>query len=539
MNDILAKIKTNLTDKLPPNISKLLYEAIELSEQGNYTESLKSLSECLFLLLREEYFTPAGLVYDNSMGMVDMLRELRSNGKDLGKSETDAILRIHEKAKLEEVDAIVMETCFEGAIVVFESYLREQESKQQKRAEASNRKSPGRFIMEELETLFIESDSDKKIREHLPKIEEIYQDFPYNKEIRKIYLQFLSLVDKERSKKEILRYMESGEVTIHLGSVCIMLLAEMGFLYDAKKMLDWYDSEFSGEKDGVFTELFVYLHSYLKDGREAEKRRAEGLSDIFGSRKESFYTYIENCYLLFSEREDAIRQKSEGLYLYKENVFREKCMKRAKEELAERELKRLEDEREKAAQNSRVTSESIIKEVAQSEKVLPIDHYQKSESKQNGVNPEKNKDSEIIEKKEGMSPIKKMIALIVFLLFLVAWYFTDKSNSTKEIPENELSSNITSEKKGDGENSIWGPYIGDMRWEDANEKCKYKGMRLPTLEELKNKYKLEKLEEWKINGNYYWSSTQYDMDKYYALSVYTGYSNSYARTFYYSVRCHR
>lgn len=239
MNDILSKIKTNIIDKLPSNISKLLNESLELSEQGNYNESLKTLSECLFLLLREEYFIPAGLVYDDSMGLVEMIRELRNKGKDIGKTETDAILRIQEKAKQEDVDPIVMETCFEGAVTILEAYLREQGSKQQKKAEAtSGRKSPGRLILRELDSLVEESDTEEKIQEHFSKLEVIYRDFPYDREVQKLYFQFLSHVDTEKAKTEILGYLESGDVTIQLGAVCITLLAEIGFMYEAMKKLD-------------------------------------------------------------------------------------------------------------------------------------------------------------------------------------------------------------------------------------------------------------------------------------------------------------
>jgi hypothetical protein len=190
MKDTLVKIKTNLKDKLPAKISKLIDESMELSEWGNYTESLRTHSGCLFIFLLEEYYSPAGLVYEDSMGVVEILRELRNKGKDIGKSETDAILRINEKAKLEEVDDIVLETCFEGAVTVFESYIREKGNKLQKKVETTGRKSPGPYILEEMEDLFLESNSDRKLREYFPKIEEIYRDFPYDKEIKKMWAYY-------------------------------------------------------------------------------------------------------------------------------------------------------------------------------------------------------------------------------------------------------------------------------------------------------------------------------------------------------------
>jgi hypothetical protein len=335
MKDLINKLRTNFLEKLPPRISETLKESIKHSERNEFNQSLQSLSESVLQLLRDEYYIPSGLIPEKEMGAVEMIRELRKVGKDLGKSETDAILRIQEKAKLEEIDSVLLESCFQGAVEVFESFFLERGNRVKKKVEATDRKSPGRLILREIDTLLEESDTEEKIQEYFSKLEEIYRDFPYDKEVRKIFYQFLSHVDTEKAKKEILGYLESGDVTIHLGAVCISLLVEMGFLYDAKKKLDWYQEEFSDEKDGIYTELFVFMHTYLKEGKKRDKQIVEGLSDIIGQRKEPYYIYIENCFYIFSEREEAIKNKSEGLYLFKENQFREKFLNRNKDEKSE------------------------------------------------------------------------------------------------------------------------------------------------------------------------------------------------------------
>jgi formylglycine-generating enzyme required for sulfatase activity len=332
MKALLDNLKTNFLDKLPPRISETLKESIEQSERNEFTQSLRTLSESVIDLLRDEYYIPSGLVWNNGMGVVEMIRELRNAGKDLGKSETDAILRIQEKAKLDEIDSVVLESCFQGALEVFESFLLEKGNRVKKKVAATERKSAGRVILREIDTLLEESDTEEKIQEHFSKLEIIYRDFPYDKDVKKIYYQFLSHVDTERAKKEILGYLESGDVTIHLGAVCITLLAEMGFLYDAMKKLDWYDEEYHDEKDRIYSELLVFMLSYLMEGKNRDKETAEGLSDIIGQRKEPYYTYIENCYMILSEREQDIRQKSVGLYLFKENQFRMKCSMRKEED---------------------------------------------------------------------------------------------------------------------------------------------------------------------------------------------------------------
>ncbi len=361
MKDLLDNLKTNFLEKLPPRISETLKESIEQSERNEFSQSLQSLSESILVLIRDEYYKPSGLVWNEGMGAVEMIRELRKAGKDLGKSETDAILRIQEKAKLDDTDSVVLESCIQGAVEVLESYLREKGNRVQKKVEATERKSPGRFLLRELDTLLVESDTEEKIKDHFGKIEEIYRDFPYDKDVRKIYYLFLSHVDRERAKREILGYLEGGDVTIHLGAVAISLLAEMGFFYDAKKKLGWYDEEYTGEVDGKYAELLVYLFSYLKDGRKGDRQIVEDLSDMIGQRKEPYYNYIENCFMIFSERGESIPHKSEGLYLYKEKQFNEKLIQSKEDRLAEEELQEL--QKKESAKKSEEASKSIQKKV--------------------------------------------------------------------------------------------------------------------------------------------------------------------------------
>jgi formylglycine-generating enzyme required for sulfatase activity len=379
MKALLDNLKTNFLEKLPPRISETLKESIKHSERNEFTQSLQSLSESVIDLLRDEYYIPSGLVWNKGMGVVEMIRELRKAGKDLGKSETDAILRIQEKAKLEEIDSVVLESCFQGALEVFESFLLEKGNRVKKRVEATEKKSPGRFLLRELDTLLVESDTEEKIKVHFGKIEEIYRDFPYDKEVRKIYYLFLSHVDRERAKREILGYLEGGDVTIHLGAVGISLLAEMGFFYDAKKKLGWYDEEYSGEVDGKYAELLVYLFSYLKDGRKGDRQIVENLSDIIGQRDDSYYNYIEHCFMIFSERGESIQQKSEGLYLYKENQFKEKMIQSKKDRQTEKELQELQ-KRESAKKSEEATKSIQRKEESKTDEKIQIEENKPSTS---------------------------------------------------------------------------------------------------------------------------------------------------------------
>lgn len=83
----------------------------------------------------------------------------------------------------------------------------------------------------------------------------------------------------------------------------------------------------------------------------------------------------------------------------------------------------------------------------------------------------------------------------------------------------------------------WSDYVGDMNWTDANEKCESIGMRLPSIDELKEAYGSEITESWKKKSIGYWSSTPCDAERYYSLDVYNGYI--YGNRDHDGVRCHR
>ncbi len=434
MKELLDNLKTNFLEKLPPRISETLKESIEQSERNEFAPSLQSLSESILVLIRDEYYKPSGLVWNEGMGAVEMIRELRKAGKDLGKSETDSILRIQEKAKLDDTDSVVLESCFQGAVEVLESYLREKGNRVQKKVEATERKSPGAYILEELEELLLESDTEEKIRAHFPKIEEIYRDFPYDKNVRKIYFQFLSLVDSERAKREILGYLEGGEVTIHLGAVCISLLAEMGFLYDAKKKLGWYEEEYAGEMDGKVAKLSVFLHAYLKEGREADRQRAESVLEIVGQNRDPYYSYMDNCFYIFSERETAIRQNSEGLYLFLENQFRVKAVQSKEKKKVEGESK--EQEKQETAKMSEGMNETVLPEVERSSTVIHEKQETSGVESQNEIPKEGEKD----ESRKAFADSRKLTiyGMAIGLFFLIGAYFIFKGKTLEKTFTNSI-----------------------------------------------------------------------------------------------------
>jgi len=86
---------------------------------------------------------------------------------------------------------------------------------------------------------------------------------------------------------------------------------------------------------------------------------------------------------------------------------------------------------------------------------------------------------------------------------------------------------------------LFSTYQGSMIWDKADKKCKSIGMRLPTIDELKEAYKSEITKSWQKNGYDYWSSTPYDAERYYKLSVYNGTTYNYHRNVNDNVRCRR
>ena len=140
-------------------------------------------------------------------------------------------------------------------------------------------------------------------------------------------------------------------------------------------------------------------------------------------------------------------------------------------------------------------------------------------------------DSRLNETQSMTSLVGVFIGIFIFLAVLRFGYFVIESNKPKVTDYNKTEIK-------DNDSSNWSPYMGHMNWNAADAKCKSLGMRLPTIEELKVAYSTELTKTWTKDGSYYWSSTPYDVERYYFLDIescdtYYGYRNynNY-------VRCH-
>ncbi len=60
---------------------------------------------------------------------------------------------------------------------------------------------------------------------------------------------------------------------------------------------------------------------------------------------------------------------------------------------------------------------------------------------------------------------------------------------------------------------IWSPYLGELNWESAENKCKSMGMRLPDRTELLLAFKSGAYESWKKDNTRLWFWTSEDYEK--------------------------
>ena len=89
------------------------------------------------------------------------------------------------------------------------------------------------------------------------------------------------------------------------------------------------------------------------------------------------------------------------------------------------------------------------------------------------------------------------------------------------------------------EQANWSEFIGNMSYDEANEKCNSLGMKLPTREDLKAAYDTEITRSWLKDGNIYWSSTPYAAGRYYRLDIREGYVSDNNHYDNFNVRCYR
>lgn len=83
----------------------------------------------------------------------------------------------------------------------------------------------------------------------------------------------------------------------------------------------------------------------------------------------------------------------------------------------------------------------------------------------------------------------------------------------------------------------WSPFQGKLKWEEAKEKCKSLGMKLPSIDELSAAYNADELKKWKEDGNTYWSSTEKNSDRAYYITLLDGNKFTFRKEGNLYVRC--
>lgn len=73
----------------------------------------------------------------------------------------------------------------------------------------------------------------------------------------------------------------------------------------------------------------------------------------------------------------------------------------------------------------------------------------------------------------------------------------------------------------------WSSYLGQMKWEDAKNKCASIGMRLPTREEAINAFKSGETKAWESDGDGHWTSDEFTKGSAYYIVVASGFASHY------------
>ena len=85
----------------------------------------------------------------------------------------------------------------------------------------------------------------------------------------------------------------------------------------------------------------------------------------------------------------------------------------------------------------------------------------------------------------------------------------------------------------------WSAYQGMMDWDAANQKCNSINMRLPTITELQKALNEGYTDQWKKDGESYWSSTKNIDGNYLKMTISNGKIYSYFPYLDYGVRCYK
>ncbi len=119
----------------------------------------------------------------------------------------------------------------------------------------------------------------------------------------------------------------------------------------------------------------------------------------------------------------------------------------------------------------------------------------------------------------NLENMKKLFLIFIFMPILLE--STDRKNSTTN----------------------WTEYLGIMNWNEANQKCKKLGMRLPSRSDWLEPYNSDQRKSWrKPNGSWfsvYWTSEEVSGAGAYVFSLEDGDPDRYAKDMKVHVRCIR
>ena len=521
----LEKLKKEILPNLDTDFSIGLQKSIVQYELNHYNESLALMESTLNDFVRQIYYAKEFPDVQEPKSISEMIRELKAKEIDMDREITSQLFRIESKKKeSSSVDQVLMDSCWIGCFQIFELYLKQ--TKQTSEKIKQNNLEISKYILEELREIYTEDLDENQMKENWERLKPLLDSHPHHKEIIELSLYYLSELDPKQLPGMANTIINQKQTSIRISATLVFLLAEGNFFDQGLNSLELFEKEYPNEPEILYARAFLFLKRYLQKGRRKDLELADSTLSEDYKGQDPFFGFIHSVYRSLKadnpEHKKYVIQKNLGVYLKKGSRLLPELLKTQKE----------------------IVVEPIVREEPRQEMRLeiPIKEDEIEKKTETGlVEPS----TEMVQINEAKKRNNIIIAVFTFFFIISFQIFrqTDLyrnliySTSNKDItisdtPQPKLQDTPANAKD-------WSAYMGSMTWDQANAKCKSIGMRLPTIDELKAAYKADITKSWQNDGNYYWSSTPYDAERYYLLGVYNGNTNNNNRNNNNNVRCRR
>jgi len=502
------KLKKEILPKLQIEYSIGLQKSIVQYELNNFKESLSLLESTLNQFIREIYYSKEFPNVQGIKSISDMIRELKNKDIEFERDITTQLFRIESiKKETENVDSILMESCYNSCLYIFEWYIKKTQEK-------FTEKSPeiSKYILEELQEIYTEDLSVDQLTENLNRVRSYLNTD--NKILFELYLYYLSELEETSLLEKVKKIVQKRKYSIRICTTILVLLAFHNYLDEGLNYLELFKKEYPGEIELKYAQGFIFLKKYIQKGRKKDLSIATSFLIGGPYRKDPLYIFIYTSFVLVTEENIEIKKievgKNLGIYLKKITNF-EKELLEHKEKLIKKNI--LKDRLNELLKNEfdKEENQSILVYNKFTNRPLKILNF-------------------ILSFLDRTKKINIFLSVILLLLAIIV------SNHDFKM---KLKSLIT---QTSGPNfppsSGWSPYQGYMNWDEAKEKCVSNGDRLPSIGELKSAFKDGITNNPSLKDGFYWSSSSLDRDSYYGLDIPTGKIRYSIRNYYGNVLCY-